>query len=1207
MIAGTLEIQLLADLARLQQDMDKATGLVGRASDKIEAVVGGAMKALGALGIGLSVGAITTWANNVLDAAGAIHDLATQTGASVESLSRFQEIGRTSGTTADTIAAAMGRLAKNTALSDDESKLAALSLKAMGVEFDTFRKMKPDEQLLTVARALDQYEDGAGKSAIAQALMGKEGAKLLPFLKDLATDTDTAAVLTAKQAAAADELGDKMTALKARVQGAAAGFALDLLPALDKITGLFVPAATVAAAYFAIFVGFPAIATAAVAGFNAVMLAISGMGTTAVAASTSLMTLHTAGLALIALFAGWQIGTWLRENFLEAQLAGVAFVEGTMLGWERLKLVALSAWAVIESGWETALSGMGGFMGSFLQKIAGGLSALGLDDAAAKVLAWATKVTDATKSSGDLAGKLGTLKSQYDTAAASVRAITGDMANDAIAKFNSTEATEKNRKSTGDLAAQIEAARVKLKAEEEARRAATAAAADAAKKHEELLASYVKLADGALQKAQAAELEDQAGRKLTETEQAWVRITADVIAGRVTTTELVRNGTVAKLEEAAALEAAAAARQRDLQWMRETGAENAKFRDSVYSSTVSIQEQIEKQRQANDQIGLSKEALAQLSIQKDLDRAATLERNATIMEEIDADLAAEWRKQAGALRELADLKDKGIHVQAAKDSADAWKKTTADIERGLTDSLFRAFESGKDFFSTLWSGIVNTIKTTVLRVVIDAAVSWVKDAGGSLLSSILGGSGSDGLGGFFSDLKSSMGGWFGSLGNSMAGLIGSLGNTLGGILSGLGNAIGGWVGSLASGAGSFISGATTGTGTGALGSIASGAGTAYNWLTGGAATGAAAAAGGFGATGAYGYVGGALTEVGVAGGAASSLGSMAAAAGPYVAAAIAIYAIAKSLEGGETRSGGQYQYGQTPLGDGRSGFLSGPSGGQIAGDQVQQAIGGTIASINQLLKDAGSAAQLVGFQAALESSNNGRGGVYAGGTLNTGAMFGELGLGGGRSNYNGTLYETTSSTTVDSKTALENFSIDLLQAQIQALQAVNDLPAEISSLVQGIDAESLTAQAATELLGKVAEAVKARTAASAAASGAGIVQTAGDQVLNTQGVTYTQIGDLIAIANATKLATDGVDAQVKESEMGVRTALYDIAGYAGQQRDKLFGEMRGFRDDMKAEAQATRVQIYYTEQIVKQAVDVVSDLLNRATRGGQPQIFVADA
>lgn len=57
MNVGQLEIQLLANIARLQSDMNKATGTVGSAMSRIEKSVEGAKRALGALGVGVGLSA----------------------------------------------------------------------------------------------------------------------------------------------------------------------------------------------------------------------------------------------------------------------------------------------------------------------------------------------------------------------------------------------------------------------------------------------------------------------------------------------------------------------------------------------------------------------------------------------------------------------------------------------------------------------------------------------------------------------------------------------------------------------------------------------------------------------------------------------------------------------------------------------------------------------------------------------------------------------------------------------------------------------------------------------------------------------------------------------------------------------------------------------------------------------------------------------
>ena len=86
-----------------------------------------------------------------------------------------------------------------------------------------------------------------------------------------------------------------------------------------------------------------------------------------------------------------------------------------------------------------------------------------------------------------------------------------------------------------------------------------------------------------------------------------------------------------------------------------------------------------------------------------------------------------------ALRPLAAA----ITAAAAQDAANEWKKTTDSIGQGLTDSLFRAFESGKGFFTTLWDGIKHLFKTTVLKL----ALQPVQGAISGVIGSVLGGFG----------------------------------------------------------------------------------------------------------------------------------------------------------------------------------------------------------------------------------------------------------------------------------------------------------------------------------------------------------------------------------------------------------------------------------------------------------------------------------
>ena len=61
----------------------------------------------------------------------------------------------------DAIGAASVKLTKNLTGVDDESKDAGAALKALGLNIEEFKALKPEDQMVSLANALGQFEDGA--------------------------------------------------------------------------------------------------------------------------------------------------------------------------------------------------------------------------------------------------------------------------------------------------------------------------------------------------------------------------------------------------------------------------------------------------------------------------------------------------------------------------------------------------------------------------------------------------------------------------------------------------------------------------------------------------------------------------------------------------------------------------------------------------------------------------------------------------------------------------------------------------------------------------------------------------------------------------------------------------------------------------------------------------------------------------------------
>lgn len=88
------------------------------------------------------------------------------------------------------------------------------------------------------------------------------------------------------------------------------------------------------------------------------------------AAVRSFGLLKSAGVAALSAFAGWEIGSWLREQFVEARLAGLAFVRQVLVGWEHLQFGIDSVMAGVQSVWGRAMAAMRGQFAEWISGIA---------------------------------------------------------------------------------------------------------------------------------------------------------------------------------------------------------------------------------------------------------------------------------------------------------------------------------------------------------------------------------------------------------------------------------------------------------------------------------------------------------------------------------------------------------------------------------------------------------------------------------------------------------------------------------------------------------------------------------------------------------------------------------------------------------------------------------------------------------------------
>ena len=218
---GSLVIKLAADTAEFQADLGRSARLLDKHASDMKASlqqVAGVARTAFAVVIGTtSVAALRDFVTQTLETSAALQGLAEQTGASATALSGFAPVATISGTALDAIGGSLAKLSKGLAGVDDETAGATKALQFLGIRAkDASGNLRdPAEVMNDVALKLSEFEDGAGKTALAMELFGKSGASMLPFLKDLAENQDLNIRLTAQQIEEADNASKALARMKA--------------------------------------------------------------------------------------------------------------------------------------------------------------------------------------------------------------------------------------------------------------------------------------------------------------------------------------------------------------------------------------------------------------------------------------------------------------------------------------------------------------------------------------------------------------------------------------------------------------------------------------------------------------------------------------------------------------------------------------------------------------------------------------------------------------------------------------------------------------------------------------------------------------------------------------------------------------------------------------------------------------------------------
>lgn len=223
-VVGKGTLSLANNFQALANPIDLATGLLS--------------KFAGVAGLAGAVTGMISLTSKAIDAGAELATLSIKTGISVETLSRFSTIAKLADTDMATVANTLKKVSNSAVdAASGNQKLEGL-FKAVGVAVrDSNGQIKSaDDLLVDLARNVQGIQPEIVTKLMTE-LGGKNGAEIIPFLRELNERLDETKVKVSEEfAIAAKEYKDNLILLQGNVSALGRTLANELLPALVRVT-----------------------------------------------------------------------------------------------------------------------------------------------------------------------------------------------------------------------------------------------------------------------------------------------------------------------------------------------------------------------------------------------------------------------------------------------------------------------------------------------------------------------------------------------------------------------------------------------------------------------------------------------------------------------------------------------------------------------------------------------------------------------------------------------------------------------------------------------------------------------------------------------------------------------------------------------------------------------------------------------------------
>lgn len=194
-------------------------------------------------------GALAIGVKGTIDSAANLYNLSQSLGVTAEALSVYRYQSSLAGIANEEFAVGMKLLARNISEAQGGVGDGAAIFRVLGVEIEAAaRRGASIEQLLPlIAERFSQFADGPNKTALALALFGRTGERLIPFLNqgasgmaELKLEAERLGVVIGGDLArSADEFNSNLRRLEANVERLKIQLASGLIPQLNRLLELY--------------------------------------------------------------------------------------------------------------------------------------------------------------------------------------------------------------------------------------------------------------------------------------------------------------------------------------------------------------------------------------------------------------------------------------------------------------------------------------------------------------------------------------------------------------------------------------------------------------------------------------------------------------------------------------------------------------------------------------------------------------------------------------------------------------------------------------------------------------------------------------------------------------------------------------------------------------------------------------------------------